>query len=81
LTPMLERVMPALQGEFGETNRAMAGLQVISAIVAPLVRPDVPITAGEHPLLGLMEVLLEYVDTISAEKTVRSLATFAQIYA
>lgn len=73
VTPMLERVMPALQGEFGETNRAMAGLQVISAIVSPLVRPDVPITAGEHPLLGLMEVLLEYVDTISAEKTVSGL--------
>ncbi|KAJ9109876.1 hypothetical protein QFC19_001855 [Naganishia cerealis] len=68
VTPMLERVMPALQGEFGETNRAMAGLQVISAIISPLVRPDVPVTGGEHPLLGLMEVLLEYVDTISAEK-------------
>lgn len=71
VTPMLERVMPALQGEFGETNRAMAGLQVISAIIAPLVRPDVPVVGGEHPLLGLMEVLLEYVDTISSDKTVR----------
>lgn len=70
VTPMLERIVPALQGEFVETNRAMAGLQVISAIVSSLVRPDVPITGGEHPLLGLMEVLLEYVDTISAEKTV-----------
>lgn len=76
VTPMLERVMPALQGEFGETNRAMAGLQVISAIIAPLVRPDVPVAGGEHPLFGLMEVLLEYVDTISSDKTVRLISSW-----
>ncbi|KAJ9106278.1 hypothetical protein QFC21_001423 [Naganishia friedmannii] len=79
VTPMLERIVPALQGEFVETNRAMAGLQVISAILSSLVRPDVPIISGEHPLLGLMEVLLEYVDTISAEKTSLAAATLMGI--